>query len=287
MKKSEELLGLSVISIEDGKEIGRVSDLIINPSKGIVEYLIIDNGLKYLGFKVLPFKQVEGVGEYAVTVQSSSAVIDMSDEPGINELLEKDVRIKGTKVLTRKGQLVGTVNEFLVDEDEDGKISGCKIKLVNNENTISTVDSEQIITFGKDVLVINEIPGNGQPDGPDENKTANTSLTEQKQNNEEINMQQTVTTQQVTNIPPQQSNNQENVQGTKPQAEEAKQEVSEAAKLFEQRQRQYLVGRKVSKRIENDKGEIIAEEGQVITNELIDKVKANGKFAELSMNTKA
>jgi hypothetical protein len=57
-----------------------------------------------------------------------------------------------------------------------------------------------------------------------------------------------------------------------------------AAELFEQRQRQYLVGKKVTKTIYNSSGGIIVNSGEIITEKIIDDVKANGKLIELVMN---
>lgn len=313
MKRSAELLGLSVISIEDGKELGRVSDLIINPSKGIIQYFIIDNGLKYLGFKILPFQLVEGVGEYAVTVQSSSAVSDMSEEPEINGLLEKDVRVKGTKILTKKGKLVGTVADFVVDEEDGGKIHSCLMEPVAQKGVTVPVTSDNIITFGKDVLVIGTEPELTGPGGGNGNDVAgaaqsvpavNKPAVQEEEPKQEISKQaeqpeaevKPVVSQEPAAAPVAEQAAPDQPKAEQPKAEptkaeekpeQQKQEKSEAARLFEQRQRQYLMGRKVSKRIESDKGEVIAEEGQVITNELIDKAKAAGKFSELSMNTRS
>ncbi len=261
MKRSEELLGLSVISIEDGKELGTVSDLVINAGNGLVQYLVVDNGLRYLGIKVLPFRLVEGVGEDAVTVQNSSCIVDLGDEPEIHALLEQNVRVKGTRVMTRKGKMIGTVSEIIVDEDNEGRIEACEMTPLDDTESKQLIPSDKVITFGKDVLIVNE------------------SLESSGEN----------TSGQVK----------DSVDGTPPEASEMPasemkdaekaeaQQQSEAAKLFEERQRKYLVGRKVSKRIETETGEVVAEEGDVITEELLDKAKAAGKFSELSMNTRA
>lgn len=280
MKRSEELLGLSVISIEDGKENGCVSDYVINPSKGMIEYLIIDNGYRYMGIKILPFKMVEGVGEYAVTILSSSSITDLSDEPDVNELLEKNVRIKSTKVLTKKGKLIGNVSEFIINEDDEGKISACEVVLPNG-GIGGLISSDLIVTFGKDVLVVNEdaqpvppAPDNmtpAQPNPPASPISSPTGTT--------VSQPTTVTsTEPVIEVTEQIEKN---------EAVPDKQEASQAAKLFEERQRQYLLGRKASKRVETETGEVVIEEGEIITEEVMDKAKAAGKFTELSMNTRA
>ncbi len=259
MKKSENLLGLSVISIEDGKEIGGVGDLVINPAKGKVDYLIVNCGSRYLGFKVLPFKLIEGIGEFAVTVLSSSSVTEFADQPEISELLEKNIRVKGTKVLTKKGMLIGTVSEFFIDDNNEGKITGCEVTPVSKSEQTGIIPAGDIVTFGKDVLIVNE----GFTTVPAE------SLAD-------------LSRQPVDRSPKQPASP---VKDKIPEVKE--QEPSEAAKLFEEKQWQYLLGRKVSKRIENESGELITEEGDIITEELLNKAKAAGKFTELSMNTKA
>lgn len=301
MKRSEELLGLSVISIEDGKEIGRVSDFVINPAKGLVEFLIIDNGFRYMGIKILPFKMVEGVGEYAVTILSSTSITDLSEEPEVNELLEKNVRVKGTKVLTKKGKLIGNVSEFIIDDDNEGKIAECEVAPMNGAGSIGFIDSEHIITFGKDVLVISDdaemTPPS--PQGPrQEGKEPDALLQDETADLDSLAAQPVdpaVPGEQAGETDEDQADDNP-VQGADTQAADTqavdqqpaeKQEQSEAAKLFEERQRQYLLGRKVSKRIETESGELVAEEGETITGELLDKAKAAGKFTELSMNTRA
>lgn len=70
-----------------------------------------------------------------------------------------------------------------------------------------------------------------------------------------------------------------------PVAEDIQEEQSlSATELFEQRQRQYLIGKKVTKTIHTTTGQIIINSGDVITEELINEVKLNGKLIELVMN---
>ncbi len=57
--------------------------------------------------------------------------------------------------------------------------------------------------------------------------------------------------------------------------------------LFEQRQRQYLKGRKATKTITDNVGKVIINSGEVISEDVIDIAKDNGKLIELVMNNKA
>ena len=64
MKKSAEFIGLPVISISEGKELGKVKELLINAASGIVSALVleIDEKKWYLGAKLIPFESIAGIG---------------------------------------------------------------------------------------------------------------------------------------------------------------------------------------------------------------------------------
>lgn len=66
-------------------------------------------------------------------------------------------------------------------------------------------------------------------------------------------------------------------------AEDANRQPS-AAELFEARQRQYILGKKASRTIIAENGSVIINEGDVITEEVIEMAKATGRFTELTMN---
>lgn len=44
MKKTQDIVGLSVFSVVDGRQVGQVKDLVINPEEGKVEYLLVSDG---------------------------------------------------------------------------------------------------------------------------------------------------------------------------------------------------------------------------------------------------
>ncbi|WP_171253192.1 PRC-barrel domain-containing protein, partial [Acinetobacter baumannii] len=52
MKQSKQLIGMPIISIKDGKEIGKVKSLLINPDVGAVDFFIVHNDQWTLGIKV-------------------------------------------------------------------------------------------------------------------------------------------------------------------------------------------------------------------------------------------
>ena len=150
MKKSVDIIGLPVIDISEGNELGTITKIIINPTEGTVAALVIDDGEWYLGAKLLPFAAIAGLGECAVTIISTSAILTIGKAPALEQLLRTDVAIIGTKVLTKAGRMHGTVKEIVIDHT--GKIIACEIEEVKGE--ISNIPVERILTFGKKVLII-------------------------------------------------------------------------------------------------------------------------------------
>ena len=150
MKKIEDIIGLPVVDIREGSEIGTVKKVVINPIEGSIAALVIDDGTWYLGAKLLPFTEIAGLGESAITIISSDSILTVENAPALEQLLRTDVAIIGTKVLTKSGHFEGTVKEILIDKT--GKITVCEIEELNG--AISTIPTQRVLTFGKKVLLI-------------------------------------------------------------------------------------------------------------------------------------
>lgn len=152
MKKSIEIKNLPIISIANGIEIGKVKDLVIDPEQSSVDFLTVEQENWQVSVKAIPFRKIIGIGEYAVTVENENAVIDLNEIPIANQLVNRKIKIIDTRLMTRKGQLVGQAIEFFVN-DETGQIIGVEINWQDRKVVLS---SEFIITLGKDIIVVTE-----------------------------------------------------------------------------------------------------------------------------------
>lgn len=257
MKKSIEIIGLPVISIIEGTELGTVKSLLINPADGSVT-ILIDDAKWYWGAKFLPLAAVTGLGQYAITIENSDAILTLADAPEVEQLIVADLKVIGTKVLTRNGLIQGKVTEILIDNS--GKIVACEIEDINGETT--SIEAQQILTFGKDVLIVS-----------DENDIA----IKKPVSNQVI---PSIETSPV--IPAVTSNPKSSVSV---EQDNARLSINDdSAKKFDEKNRKYLLGKKASRRIETDNGLLIVEEGGEITEEVLQKAKLTGSFVELSMN---
>ena len=270
MKKSIEILGLPIISITEGIELGKAKSLVINPATGIVAALAIDDGKWYLGAKLLPFSAITGLGEYAVTIENSQGVTLYSDNAEFEKLLIAEITVIGTKVLTKSGRILGKVTEILVDVS--GKIIACEIEDANGE--VSQLPAERVVTFGKEVLIVGDTdePVTVAPQQQAAAALAPSAKTE-KVEYVPVTPQAPVAAAPVEAAP---------VASPEPVASEAA--TDDSAKKFDDKHRKFLLGKKASRRIETDNGMVIVEQGGEITEEVIQKAKLAGKFVELSMS---
>ncbi len=152
MKKSTEIQSLTIINISDGSEIGKVRSLVVNPEKGSVDFLTVEHEDWQISVRAIPFKKVVGIGEYAVTVEHENAVIDLNEIPIANSLVNKKIRVADTRLMTRKGQMIGEIVEFHVD-DESGAIRTLEVK---SKSDAYYLDSPHVLTWGKDIVIVKE-----------------------------------------------------------------------------------------------------------------------------------
>lgn len=157
MKRTQDIVGLPVFSVVDGRQVGQVKDLVINPEEGRVEYLLVSDGSWYVGARVLPFDKVLGIGEHAVTTESENNITSIAEAAKANDLLKRNVELKGNRLLTDRGDIIGKVTEYQLDENS-GIIT--RLYFQRSEDTAAEeLDAQQVLTFGSDVVVVKYTQG--------------------------------------------------------------------------------------------------------------------------------
>jgi len=254
-----------------------VKGLVVNPQQKNVEFLLLDELQEGEELKGLSFRSAEGVGEFAVTVQDSNAIVDLMKISLLKEMVQKGIQVLGTKVVTRKGKLLGEVTEYSVDT-ESGELTEF---FYNGSGGIEhSLPAHSIITIGKEVLVVEE-------EGTAANAGAEAPPPVKKE---------------TGNFP---MGNDGSLEKEVPEAEKSELEIAalssaaerellisepdpDPAEIFVQRQRQYLIGKTLLKDFKLEDGEIIAWENQVITEELFDRIYRLGtqKLMELTLSVR-
>lgn len=293
MKKSAEILGLPIISITEGRELGISKSLLIDAKNGSVSALIIEDADWYRGVKLLPYDSVIAIGDDAITITNSENILKLDEATAYEPLLNENVRVIATKAITKAGSIQGLVDEIFIDES--GKIAKCAISSEGSQE-LKEISAEQISIFGKQVTIIDsKIP---------EKKNKNVTVAEEAPAKSEEKSPEPAKAEPVKpeikaeaskTAEPEKAAEPEKVEPAKAEvkpeakAETAKPVVADQAKqlndkVVEERHRRFLLGKKAARRIATDNGIVIVEAGADITEEVLQKAKLANKFIELSMN---
>ena len=304
MKTSAEILGLPVISITEGRELGMSKTLLIDAKNGAVAAITIEDDDWYRGVKLIPFESVIAVGADAITITNSENILTLEDAVDFENLLDENVRIIGTKAITKAGTIQGSVSEIYIGDD--GKVVQCEISDPQG-NFLDNISAEQISIFGKQVTVIDSgsVAATAPPAMPAAETPAAPAFEAAPPVAEpaaEPAPEPAPETPAVPDMPaaePMEEPAPESVAepaaetpaeapapepATAPEATAEDPAEKAAAKATEDRHRRFLLNKKASRRITTDTGVVIVEAGGDITEEVLQKAKLANKIIELSMN---
>ncbi|WP_051271333.1 PRC-barrel domain-containing protein [Shimazuella kribbensis] len=117
MRKSQDVIGLTVTAQESGKQLGAVVDLLFNNEQQFVGCM-----LEHCGWwrhrRFLPIDEIAHAGKDAVIVpQTSSLVPFTKKEEAYTSLLNGEKRLKGRSILLTNGTFLGLVENVYFSID--------------------------------------------------------------------------------------------------------------------------------------------------------------------------
>ncbi|MCM3159966.1 PRC-barrel domain-containing protein [Metabacillus litoralis] len=148
MKKAKELLHLPIISISEGKQLGMIKDLIINPDEKSVNYLIIGQDDWQVSLDALSYDNVVGVGDSAVMIEQKNSILGLEEIPFLNKM----VPLIGSQVITKGGEHSGVISDYYFNE-ENGHLESLLIHSANNKFFLPI---ENVLFLGKERVITNE-----------------------------------------------------------------------------------------------------------------------------------
>lgn len=115
MRKSKQFLGMPIISLEEGQQIGTIGGLVINPDLKNVAALIIEQKGWFREQRFIPFNKVHSIGEDAITTEKGSRAERGVSLPEILKFFKDRVNLIGSKIVAENGTVLGLVDEFYID----------------------------------------------------------------------------------------------------------------------------------------------------------------------------
>ena len=274
MKKSVEILGLPVISITEGRELGMSKTLLVDAKNGTIAAITIEDEDWYRGVKLLPYSSVIAIGHDAVTVTNSENILTLEDAGDYEAMLDANIKIIGTKAITKSGTIQGKVVEIYIGET--GKIE--KVEIESADGSLSETSSEQISIFGKQVTVIDSdtIEKKTEPVAPKAEVKEAPKAEPAPEVKPEVKEEPKAEPAPEVKPEVKEEPKAEPAPEVKPEpapAPKADNDIQQADKVTMDRQRRYLLGKKVTRQITNAEGVVLVEKGAVVTEAVLQKVQ--------------
>ncbi|MCX8094173.1 MAG: PRC-barrel domain-containing protein [Candidatus Goldbacteria bacterium] len=145
MIRYQDVIGKPAISIQEGKNFGKVIDVFVNIQNLVVDGFVISDK----DDRFLPYNQIKNIGD-SIIFSSGTTLLPLSEKENINE--RKGASFLGLKVITENGKENGTVASFYF-KIENGFISHFELqKNIFKENLIMSIDG--ILRVGEDAVII-------------------------------------------------------------------------------------------------------------------------------------
>ena len=155
MARYEFMKGLPVITVAEGKQVGKIDDLVIDPERKVVSWLRLHSGGMLGGAWLwVSTEAVHGVGEAAVTINAEADACAPDDAPEALALLKTKRGIIGNQVITENGERVGEVRDYEFDPNTFALTSLSVPPGTNVVGDIMMIPGDKVLTIGQDMIVV-------------------------------------------------------------------------------------------------------------------------------------
>lgn len=150
MRRSKQLTGSPVISMDNGAQLGIVKDLYLDATLTQVAGLYLGSEGVFTRRKdlLIPFTVIRLLGEDVVLVTHADALTDTSQYKAVKEWVRWD-RLHGRLMTTADGMRVGRIDDVLLDEE--GGVCGFTLYNLEIDGPVAktyTIMSDALLDIG-------------------------------------------------------------------------------------------------------------------------------------------
>lgn len=155
MKRIDDLFGMPIVTVAEGRRVGRLKAVEVDVTQGQIAYLRFDaEGSRADG--VVPWNAVRSIGTDAITIEAMGAIQETVPHALLPNLVS---HVSDRPVVTESGTRLGTINTYDVDE-VTGRIlwfhvpnGGLLARLTGKDLAFGLND---IVSFGRDAIVVSD-----------------------------------------------------------------------------------------------------------------------------------
>ncbi len=149
-----DIQGMPVLSVAEGKELGKVDALLFDIEDRVIRWLQLGKAGFFGETRVISVDAVQAIGENAITVDSESSAVPIEDIAEAQELARDKRRIVGNRMLTDRGRLLGEIRNYEIDEEtfEITQYEIGKGDLIGTRPQV--VPADYVLTIGPDAVLV-------------------------------------------------------------------------------------------------------------------------------------
>lgn len=260
MKRTGKTLkGLSIIDVLTGKSLGQVHDLLIDLKEVSLYGLVAVKGRLFEKQRRIPFQHSLGVGQDAIMLEYRREDLDEEVE------YRRFSQILHHRMVTVNGDFFGELADILIHLST-GKIEEYLFHPVNDDSTLYMLSSQNIHLLGEDIIIVDR-------DSPEKARPFQ---------EEEVNGKGS-TTPLWYDIKEELGELQERFKSISPKSIKRLTGIGKGEEMAEEIlvEGVDLKGRKLSKHITDERGEILAKKGTPLSRELVQDLMALNLLPEL------
>lgn len=150
MRRGKDVVGLPLITRNNGSKVGKIEDVVLNRECTKVLGFLVDEPGIFSTARVIAWSSVLVVGVDAVIIDHESSLKKASLVPEIEQVLDRGYVLKGLDLQTTKGQKLGRLEEFYFDAGT-GDVLGFELTGGREKSFLPTPPSFET---GKDVAFV-------------------------------------------------------------------------------------------------------------------------------------
>jgi uncharacterized protein YrrD len=151
VQKASEIIGRAVVAREGAEDIGKIKDLVVEPSGRQVLGFVVGVGL-FSRARVAPWMGVQAIGPDSVILAAATSVVKVNEAPDIKAVMDKELSIRGLRIQTTEGKDLGKIEDFLFDE-KTGAVQGYELSGGIFERN-SFLPTPMTLELGKDLAFV-------------------------------------------------------------------------------------------------------------------------------------
>ena len=158
MRKGHTITGLQVLALDNAADLGKVLDLVFDHDADECLGLLLREHSMFHAAQLVPWSAIRAIGKDAVMIESHSNVIAPEDDSRLRAVMESDTHLAGTKMLTEKGDELGSFGDVYLDENT-GRVIGYEASgglisdTMSGKRYMAAKDTDAL-RVGQDVLLV-------------------------------------------------------------------------------------------------------------------------------------